>query len=114
MATVNSVIAGLKNYLESELVSQLTGLNKWVVGAGLAMAIDNGAEIFEKLKKEPMVKALKVIDKEDNIDIDKLYKYLLEQAKKSSVTFSAPVVGAVTLKSSDVEKIYNMIKEAEK
>lgn len=114
MVTVNNVIAGLKNYLESELVSQLTGLNKWVVGAGLAMAIDNGAEIFEKLKKEPMIKVLKVIDKEDNIDIDRLYKYLMDQAKKSSVTFSAPVVGAITLKASDVEKIYTLIKEAEK
>lgn len=109
MVTLNQVLTGLKTYLENELIAQITGLNKWIVGAGIAMAIDNGAEIFNQLKQNPAIKALNIINKEDEIDIDKIYKYLSEQASKSSVTFTVPIVGAITLKKKDVDKIYNLI-----
>lgn len=113
MATLNNVISGLKNYLESELIPQISGLNKWIVGAGIAMSLDKGTEIFNQIKTIPLIHTLEIVDQEDNINIDKLYKYLLEQAKKSAVTFSAPIVGAMTFKSSDIEKLYNFIKESE-
>ena len=114
MVELNQVINGLKAYLESELVSRVTGLEKWVVGAGLSMLLDNGINTFNVLKENEFIKAMEIVNRNDEIDIDRLYKYLSEQAKKSAVTFKVPLIGSVTLKAEDVEKIYTSIKGASK
>ncbi|MCQ2598438.1 MAG: hypothetical protein MJ181_11405 [Treponema sp.] len=110
MVELNQVISGIKKYLENELVTKVTGINKWIVGASLSMVLDNGVKVFNELKELPIVKTMDIINSDDQIDIDKLYKALLEESKKSAVTFQFPLVGSITLKSEDVEKIYSYIK----
>jgi len=114
MATLQQFLNGLADYFDAELVSKVTGINKWIVGAGLSMAIDNGANIFNELKEKPFIKSMNVIDKDDEIDIQKLYKYFSEQAKKTAITFKLDYIGAVTLKQSDVDKLYQFIMERTK
>lgn len=111
MATLKQFLNGLSKYLDSELLTKVQGINKWIVGAGLSMAIDNGANIFNKLKDNKFIQSMNVIDEDDQIDIDRLYKYFLEQAKKNAVTFNIDYVGAITLKHSDIEKLYTYISE---
>ena len=102
---------GLAQYVDEEIVSKISGWQKWVVGAGLGVALDKGVNIFNELKSNPMVKALEVIDKNDMIDVDTLYKSIKKQAHNNPVTFSVPMVGVMTLNESDVDKIYEAIKE---
>lgn len=111
MKNLNSVITGLKKYLDAEMLSKIQGLNKWLVGASLSMALENGTNIFNQLKENKIVKAMDVINTDDEIDVEKLYKHLSEQAKKSAVTFNLPFIGAVTVKSSDLDKLYQLIME---
>ena len=110
MYEYNKVISGIAKYVDTEIVDKITGWKKWVVGSGIGLALSNTTEVFNQLKNNEFVKMLGVIDKEDKIDIDKIYKEMKKQAKKSAITFDAPVIGAITLNEQDVDKIYEMIK----
>lgn len=112
MIELNQLINGLKNYLEAEFLPKVTGIEKWLIGASLSMLLDKGTEVFNELKQNPFIKTMEIIDSNDQIDIDRLYSALIEQARKSAVTFKMPLVGSVTLKSEDLEKIYSEIKGA--
>jgi hypothetical protein len=53
---------------------------------------------------------LNIIDKDDKIDVDKIYREMKKQAMKSAITFDVPMIGAITLNEQDVEKIYEFIR----
>lgn len=110
MVELNQIINGIRQFLENEFISRVSGIEKWVVGASLSMVLDNGVNTFNTMKELPIVKAMDFINKDDLIDVDKLYKAIIHQAEKSAVTFKVPLVGSVTLKSDDVEKIFSYIR----
>lgn len=112
MTNLNNIVLGLKKFVDSEMLPKVSGLNKWIVGAGISLALENSSNIFDSLKQNDFIKALNIINKDDEIDLDKIYESLIEQAKKSAVTFDMPLVGVVTLKEKDLEKIYKFIKES--
>lgn len=109
--TVNlsQVQNGVERYVSSEFLSKLSGVQKWVVDAAVAMYLTNASAIFDGLKKNPLVSAMGIIDANDHIDIDKLYKHIKTAAAKGPATMSVPVLGAVTLNESDIDKLYNFI-----
>ncbi len=113
MSSLNEVVNGLKKYVDAEILPKVTGWNKWVFGAGVSLMLENSANVFNQLKENPFIKNMGVISKEDEIDIEKLYSVFLEQSKKSAVTFAVPLLGNLTLKSNDIEKLYNLIKSSE-
>lgn len=110
MVSLNKVLNGMKMWLDQEMIAQLTGIDRWIVGAGLAMALDNGVNIFQQLKENEMIKSLNIINEADEIDIDKVYDYIIAEAKKTPATFKFPLVGAITLHDQDIEKLYMLIK----
>lgn len=112
MVTLSQVLKGLSLFLEKEIVEKIDGFMKWGVGAAIAIYLENGVNIFNSLKDNQWVKMLNAIDNDDNIDIDKIYKAILPEAKKHAITFKAPGLGVITLTASDVEKLYANIKEA--
>lgn len=112
MVTLNQILRGLSTFLECEIVDKIDGLMKWGVGAAIAIYMENGANIFNSLKNNQWVKMLDAIDTDDNIDIDKIYKAILLEAKKHAITFKTPGLGVITLTANDVEKLYTHIKEA--
>lgn len=107
----NKLILNEKERFILSQLSKIQGLNKWIVGASLSMALENGPSIFNELKNNKIIKSMNVIDEDDQIDVEKIYKYLSEQAKKSAVTFNMPFIGAVTIKASDLDKLYQLIME---
>lgn len=58
------------------------------------------------------VRALNVLDEAGNVDIDRIYSHVRAEAQKGSVTFSVPMIGAVTLNERDVEKLYTCIVQS--
>lgn len=113
MYNLGQVVGGVTNYLDDEILSKISGWQKWVIGAGLGVSLTKASNIFNELKKNPMVKALEIVDKNDMIDVDTLYKEVKKQAKKGSITFNVPMIGNMTLNEGDVDKIYNNIREFE-
>lgn len=110
MYNYSQVINGLAKYIDEEIISKIDGWQKWIIGAGLGMSLDKGVNIFNELKTNPVVKALGVIDKNDMIDVETLYHNIKKQAHNNPITFSVPMIGAMTLNELDVDKIYEAIK----
>ena len=110
MYDYNKVINGIAKYIDTEIVDKIAGWKKWIVGSGLGLALSNSTNVFNQVKNNEFVKMLNIIDKDNKIDVDKIYKELKKQAKKSSITFELPMVGSITLNDQDIEKLYELIK----
>lgn len=110
MYSYNQVINGIAKYMDMEIISNINGWQKWVVGSAVGIALSNSTNLFNQLKQNEFIKMLGIIDKDDRIDVNKIYRELKKQAKKSSVTFNAPLIGAITLTEQDIDTLYEMIK----
>lgn len=113
MVTFQQVQAGITKYLDNEIVDQISGWQKWVVGAVSSIALTNSESIFDNLKSNKLIVMLGIIDVEDMVDIDVLHTEFKRQAKESgAITFNIPMIGTLTLNEGDVDKIYQYIKES--
>lgn len=112
MVSIDKVKRGAARYLDEEFTGKLTGWQRWVFGAGAGMYLENLSQTVERLSGAELVKGLCVIDGAGNIDLDKLRRYFLAEARKGPVSFVLPVVGQVTLNEADVEKLCRYIEEA--
>ena len=109
MVTLAQVRGGIERYLEAEMLTKITGWQKWVAGAAASMALDKSTAIFNRLKSIPVIQAMDVIDEQDGIDIDRIHAEFAKQAQRGAITFDVPMLGAVTLNAVDVDKIYQYI-----
>lgn len=104
------VIEGLVSFVDHELVPKMTGLNKWLFGTGAGIVAHKGEHIFHALKEIELLHTLELIE-EEKINVECIYKELLRQADKGEITIEIPMIGAITLDRSDVEKMYRYILE---
>jgi hypothetical protein len=111
MVTLNHIYSGAVRYIDTEITPKMSGWHRWAFGALSAVWLGNISNTFEKIKETPFVKSLGVINESDMIDIDKLYRAVYDQAQKGAVTFDLPIVGALTVNKTDLERIYRYIKE---
>jgi hypothetical protein len=111
MVSLNQVQNGFVKYIDNDLCPMLSGWKKWAFGAVSSLWLCNISETFQKLKGNAIVQMLGVIDESDMIDIDKLYREFYNQAQKGPATFDLPVVGALTIDKSDIERLYRYIVE---
>ena len=112
MYEYNRVIKGITTYIDTEIIDKIAGWKKWVVGSGIGLAMSNTTNVFNQIKSNEFIKLLGVIDENDKIDVDKIYKEMKQQASKGAITFDMPLVGPLTLNESDVDKMYDCIKNA--
>lgn len=111
MYEYNKVLNGVAKYIDTEIVDKISGWKKWVIGGGVGLALSNMTEVFNQLKNNEFVKLLNIIDKDDKINVDKIYQELKKQALKGAITFDMSMLGPITLNEQDVEKLYELIKE---
>ena len=110
MYEYSKVLNGVAKYIDTEIVDKITGWKKWVIGSGVGIALSNTTDVFNQVKNNDFVKMLNVIDKDDKINVEKIYKEMKKQAKKGAITFDVPMIGALTLNEQDVDKMYDFIK----
>ena len=111
MVTYNQVVNGMTKYIDQEIINKIQGWQRWALGAGAGIMMTKGANMFNALKANPIIKMLDVIDENDMIDVDTIYTELRKQAEKGAATFDAPMIGTITLTKDDVDKLYHLIKE---
>lgn len=76
---------------------------------------DNGASIkrsgaiLDSYKDNQLVKMLGIMDSEGNVDIDVLAEELKKNMPKEGVRVDVPIIGTLTFKENDVDKLYEYI-----
>ena len=110
MYNYNKVMGGITKFIDNEIVGNLHDWRSWVLGSALGISLSKFDSIFNELKKNEFVKMLGVIQG-DMVDVDTIYKELKKQASRGSITFSIPMIGALTLSDKDVESLYRYIIE---
>lgn len=113
MYELNDVVRGITEYIDNEIIYKINGWQRWVVGAGIGLSMSKATNIFNELKNNKIVKTLELIDKDDRIDVDTIYRELKKQASRGAITFDLPMVGAITLNEKDVNSLYNYIKRGD-
>ena len=111
MVTMQQVKTGLVKYIDTDVLTHLTGIKKLGLGVYTALAANNVVGLMEKYREHPAVAVLDVIDAEGNVDIDKLYQAVAPQfANGEKQTISIPLIGDMTVDRTDLEKLYRYIK----
>ena len=93
MYEYNKVIKGIASFIDEEILININGWQKWVLGSGIGIALSDAEELFKSLKNNELIKVLKIVDG-DKINVDKIYKELKKQAKKTQITINIPMIGA--------------------
>jgi hypothetical protein len=109
MVSTNQIQNGLARYIDAEIVSKMTGWQRWVLGAGSGLALSNLNNIMSKWKDNEVVRMLGVIGEDGSVDVPRIYQEVKRQSVKGPITFNVPGMGSITLNDSDVDKLYNMI-----
>lgn len=109
MVTIGQVQNGLAAYLDAEIIPMLPGWRRFAFGTAAGLMLSRAGEMFERIKADPTIQMLGVIQPDDTIDIDALYSEAKRQIRKAPLTFDLPGAGSVTLRELDIDKIYMMI-----
>ena len=111
MVTYEQVINGLTKFIDNEIISQLSGNQKILLGIGAGVALRKGENLYNGLKNNSMIKMLGIIN-EDKIDIETLYEEAKKQATKEVIRVEIPMIGTLKLNEDDIEKLYGYIKNS--
>lgn len=109
MVTVTQIQSGLAAFLDSEIIPMLPGWRRFAFGAAAGLMLSRMGEIYNTLKSDPMIQMMGVIQPDDTVDIDALYREGKKQIQKSPLTFDLPGAGTITLRESDLDKLYRHI-----
>lgn len=111
MVKASAISKGMVNFVDSELLPKIPGLQKWIVGTVAGIVGKKADAIIENLSQNPLMKTLGIVDDNGNIDIEVIYNELSKQASKSPAVLSIPMVGDIKLYADDVESLYRHIME---
>ena len=78
MYEYNKVMEAIAKFVDEEILTNINGWQKWVLGSGVGIALSDGEELFNNLKNNELIKMLKIID-QDKINVDKIYKEFTEE-----------------------------------
>ena len=109
MATITQIQNGIARFIDEDIVPMLPGWRRFAVGAAAGLILARAGGIFNDLKNNEFVKMLGVIREDDTVDLDSLYQEAKKQIAKAPLTMDLPGIGAITLKDSDIDKLYRMI-----
>ena len=111
MVTIDQAMRGAAKFADNEIIPHLpTGKG---IGAGIALALimDGGKAQLLKLRENPAVQMMGVMDEAGNIDLDKLYNAARPRFE-NKLTVSVPLLGDMRFDQNDVDKLYRYIQEA--
>lgn len=114
MVTIAQAQQGIADFIDREVVPQLTGFERIVVGAGGGLIAAKLPELMNKLGDHPMLSILDVYHKDTGeVDIDSIYRAMEPYISAEPFSVKIPVVG-ITLKMGrqEIRDLYNYIKGA--
>lgn len=106
--SLNQIQLGVVAFVENEVAVKAVGLAKFMYyGAGFLLT-NQMEQIYKSVAQSPIVKQMGLMDENGNFELDTLYITAKYASQKSGMF----TVGGVTLDESDIEKLYQYIKNA--
>lgn len=103
------VMNGLAEFIDTEILSKIDDWRKWVFGAGVGLYLSQGEDMIKQLRENNLVRKMNLIDKNNKINVDLLYKEMKVQAAKSAIMFNIPTIGPLVINEKDLDTIYGII-----
>ena len=103
------VMNGLAEFIDTEILSKIDDCRKWVFGAGVGLYLSQGEDMIKQLRENNLVRKMNLIDKNNKINVDLLYKEMKVQAAKSAIMFNIPTIGPLAINEKDLDTIYGII-----
>lgn len=109
------VVETIFKYLEVNMVPGMSSLQE-IAFYAVREAIDDEAEtLIETIKAKPLARAIVAIDKDGNVDVEKLASRVRKGIEaKGSLTIDIPLYGNICFVPSDIDKILSDLKEVER
>ena len=112
MVTIDQAMRGAAKFADNEIIPHLpTGKG---IGAGIALALimDGGKAQLLKLRENPAVQMMGIMDADGNIDLDRLYNAARTQVDGKKIPVTIPIIGELRFDVNDVDRLYKYIQEA--
>lgn len=106
---INDIEQGAITYVTSEFTPKFDDWRKW----GVPLMFKMYTPTLKKMYYDniELLKNAKIVDENDNIHIDSLYREISNIAKTTgNIRCPIPMIGEVTFSAMDVDKIYNILK----
>lgn len=114
MVKFEKVLDGAAKFMDKEL---FPGMNDWqevLARIAVGRIFENREVIKQSLVNNGIVRTFGVIDEDGNVDIERLATDFKEQIqKKNKISVDVPLLGSITIRPGDVDKLYNFIREGE-
>lgn len=114
MVTVSKVQAGVVRFIDAEVVSRLSALERIVVGGGGGLIASKLPAVLDAYANNQLVSALGIYDREHSeVDVDALYNAVKPYISADPIPITVPFVG-LTLKFTqrEIDTLYKYIMEA--
>ena len=112
MVTIDQAMRGAAKFADNEIIPHLP-MGKGI-GAGIALALimDGGKAQLLKLRENPAVQMMGIMDEDGIIDIDRLYNAARTRVDGKKIPLTIPVIGELRFDVNDVDRLYKYIQEA--
>ena len=98
----------LTKFSDSEFLKMYNGLEKIMVGGVLSLSIVKLPDIFNKYKD--VMQMLGVVNEDLTINIENVYNAFVKYVSDEGERMSIPLLGNIKIAKSDVEMLFNYIR----
>lgn len=109
MVSVECIGKGVAKFADREILKNVDGWRKVVVGAAIALAINRSQDIAASYRENSVVKMLKIFDDTGNVDIDILMEVVKDSISNNGFVITVPILGELKFYKSDIDNLYNDI-----
>ena len=109
MVSVECIGKGVAKFADREILKNVDGWKKVVVGAAIAIAINRSQDIVASYRDNGVVKMLKIFDDTGNVDIDILREVVKDSISNNCFVITVPILGELKFHKSDIDNLYNDI-----
>ena len=109
MVSVECIGKGVAKFADREILKNVDGWKKVVVGAAIALAINRSQDIAASYRENSVVKILKIFDDTGNVDIDILREVVKNSISNNGLVITVPILGELKFHKSDIDNLYNDI-----
>lgn len=112
MVKTSAISKGLVNFVDAEILPKMSGMQKWIVGAGVGVLSKKAETFLDDAMQHPLIKTLGIVDDNGHVDVETVFSELSKQASKTPATISIPMIGDIKLNADDVDSLYRHIMNA--